>query len=117
MEKNTTTLQELATFMRNAAYSDDQSHKIDWSLRVVHPSTNDGVVGFSGGLWKRKCDIRDITWASISFSFDEVKGIHNFQRWNDEGEIRSTFGENPSFDEFKVVVIKAFGIKKLYREV
>jgi len=116
MKKNTITLQELAIFMRDAAYSDNQSHKIDWSLSVVHPSTNNGVIGFSGGLWKHNCDSKTTEWVSISLSYDEVKGIHNFKRWNDEGEIRSTFGGNPSFEDFKFVVIDAFGIKKLYNE-
>jgi len=117
VKKNTTTLQELATFMRDAAYSDNQSHKIDWSLRVIHPSTNDGVVGFSGGLWKQDCNTEDSRLASISFSYDEIQGIRNFKRWDSRGEIRSTFGEHPSFEDFKITVKKAFGIEKLYREV
>lgn len=111
MKKNTLTLQELATFMRNLAYADNQKHGIDWSLYVIHPSTNDGCVGFSGGLWHRN-RIKD--WVSVSFSFDEIRGIYNFKLWIDSCEIRFAFEETPTFEEFKETCIKRFKVDKLY---
>ena len=51
--KTIPTLQEVAELLRNAVYSDEQTNEIVWSLRVLHPKTNEGVVGFSGGIWHR----------------------------------------------------------------
>lgn len=111
MSKNKLTLQELATFMRNLAYADNQKHGIDWSLYVIHPSTNDGCVGFSGGLWHRN---RTEDRVSVSISFDEVEGIYNFQLWEDRCEIRFGFEQTPTFDEFKKVCIERFKVDKLF---
>jgi hypothetical protein len=112
------TLQELAEFLRDAAYSDNMSHEIDWSLRVLHPRDNDGSVGFSGGLWTRrntqkaKSRLKDV---SISFSYSETQGITQFQLWRDHMEIRGfPFGEHPSFEAFRGRVIAEFGIEELY---
>lgn len=38
---NAFTLQEFAEFLRNAAYADNQTHYIDWSLGIVHPGLQD----------------------------------------------------------------------------
>lgn len=121
------TLQELAEFLRNVAYSDNRvvkayenrdnpnfPSKLEWSLRVVHPRTDKGGVGFSGGIWTDGLPRggKDERWLSMSFSFEEGVGIYHFKRWNNIGEIYST--EKPSFEEFKDIVIKHFNVKKLY---
>lgn len=112
------TVQEMATLLRNIAYSDNQTHGLDWSLSVVHPKTNDGDVGFSGGIWRNhnhrnsKKDIR------LSFSFSETRGIHQFMFWRDKSEIRFDFigkGGKIGFEKFKELVIKEYGIKELYQ--
>lgn len=102
-------LQELAELMRDIAYSDNLKHGIDWRLAVVHPCTNDGDVGYSGGLWNRNCKV------SVSFSFSESRGIHDFKMWLDRSEIRYDFGEKPSYEQLKEICIKHFGIEQLYR--
>lgn len=111
MKKPNIELQELAEFMRNAAYSDNQKHKMDWSLRVIHPRTNDGDVGFAGGLWSLSGSEVE---KSIHLSYSETKGIYNFKLWEDGKEIRYPYGDKPDFDEFKSTVIAIFGIEKLY---
>ena len=125
MKKNAHTLQQVAEFLRDAAYSDRQSHFMEWTLRVIHPNTNDGVVGFSGGLWNKdrsmvrpcdheKYDKRVTRIVSVSFSYDEVNGITNFQLWADRVRSVFPFGSKPSFDDFKKIVVEQFGIDKLY---
>lgn len=106
-------LQSLATFMRNLAYGDNQSHKIEWSLRIVHPSQNDGVIGYAGGIWNRYYETTENS-VSISFSYDEVNRITNFKAWKNQEEIIPCFKKKPSFDEFKVFCQKIFEIEKLY---
>ena len=110
-KKNTITVQEMATFLRNLAYGDNLEHGIDWSLSVIHPITNDGCVGYSGGLWHRN---KQGDRVSINFSFDEINGIYNFVLWKDSCEIRLDFGDKPLFDEFKKVCIEQFKSEKLY---
>ena len=115
MKKKVVPLQELVTFMRDVAYSDNQSHKIDWSMSIIHPSTNDGCMGYSGGLWNSRKANED-GFRSISFSYDEVKGITNFKTWIEHAEIRHDCGDKPTFEEFKPICLKMFSVKKLYRE-
>lgn len=112
IKKQIVSVQELTTFMRDLAYGDSQKHKIDWILRIIHPSTNEGAVGYSGGLWKRD---RDENWVSVSFSYDEIKGIHNFKSWKEIGEIRHGFDGSPSFSDFKDVCVKMFEVKKIFK--
>lgn len=115
------TLQELAEFLRNAAYSDDMSHELDWRLGVLHPRNNNGVVQFSGGIWhrhnaKRKENIK--TNVSISFSFDELNGITGFKMWRNGCEVQGfPFGETPTFEQFKERVILEFKIDELYEPI
>lgn len=103
--KSNITLQQLAEHMRNLAY-DDFSRKIRWSLGVIHPKTNDGDVGFSGGIWNDPQEAT--TYMSISFCFSETRGIYNFKSWVNKSEIRWVFGETPTFDEFKQASEKIF---------
>lgn len=112
-KKNKITLQELSEYMRDAAYSDGQSHHIRWDLSVIHPKTNDGDVGFSGGLWTDNAKSRD--FKSVSFSFSESQGITDFHTWIDHNEIRHPFGRKPDFDDFKKTVEKLFDIEQLYQ--
>ena len=112
-KKNKLTLQELAEYMRDAAYSDDQSHHIRWSLSVIHPKTNDGDVGFSGGLWTD--NMKTKVYKSVSFSFSDSRGITDFHTWIDHDEIRHPFGGAPSFEDFKETIIKLFAIEQLYQ--
>lgn len=117
MKKDIVSLQWLATFLRDVAYSDNQSHHIHWSLNVIHPSTNDGCVGFSGGLWHDSEYVKQGEgWVSISFSYDELNGIYNFKRWIDGAEIRDDYGAEPTFNQFQQICIKAFNVKKIYRD-
>lgn len=104
-------LQSLAEFMRNVAYSDNMKHKINWSLSIIHPKTNDGDIGFSGGLWKRG---EEDEFKSVSFGYSETKGIYNFKYWIGKNEICSSFGQTPNFEQFKKTVIRLFGVEKLF---
>lgn len=108
--KNIVSIQELVTFMRDAAYADDLEHGIDWSARIIHPSTDDGVVGYSCGMWHRYPQDERV---NISFSYDEKRGICNFDKW--QGEIKIDCDRTPTFEEFKQTVIELFKIKKLYK--
>ena len=104
-------LQQLAETLRNAAYSDGQSHKLDWSLYIVHPKTNDGDVGFSGGIWRNVNDER----RSLHLSFSETKGIHDIKIWTEAGEIflkKRTLND----EELKKLLKKHFSIDKFYGE-
>lgn len=102
-------LQELAEFMRDAAYGDNQIHHINWALSVIHPKTNDGNIGYSGGMWNPGA------FVSLSFSYSQSAGITDFRMWIDHNEIKYRFGGKPNFEEFKETIIGAFGIEKLYR--
>lgn len=106
-------LQQLATFLRNAAYADNQTHYIDWHLSVVFPDSNDGDIYFGGGLWNHSRVKAQRHNISLSFSYSHVKGIHNIKKWKDGSEI---FMEKDSmkFGEFKDMVIMLFSIEKLY---
>lgn len=115
MKRNIVSLQELAKFMRNVAYADNLKHGISWSLSVIHPSTDDGVIGFSGGLWHRDKFPPDKNRVSVNFSYDEKNGIYHFGYWLGDAKIDSN--SKPTFDEFCEVVIKAFGVKRLYGEM
>jgi len=112
------TLQELSELLRNAAYSDDMKHEIDWRLAVIHPRNNDGVVGFSGGIWhKHNAKLKENIKANISMSisFDELNGITDFQMWRNGCEVQGfPFGRKPSFHEFKERIIQEFKIDELY---
>ena len=111
------TVQELATLLRDIAYADNLAHKLDWSLRIVHPKTNDGDVGYSGGIW-RNHNHRDKKDISVSLSFSETKGIHLFQLWRDRKEVHFNFvgkGGQISFEKFKELLITEYGIEELYQ--
>ena len=112
MKRNIVSLQELATFMRNVAYADNLKHEISWSLSVIHPSTDDGVIGFSGGLWHRNKFPPDEDRVSVSFSYDEKRGIYHFDVWC--GNYKVDTNREPSYEEFQKEVIEAFGVKNLY---
>lgn len=111
--KDKPTVQELATFLRNAAYADGQKHKIDWSLHIIHPSTNDGSVGYSGGLWKRNDEFED-SYRSLSFGFSETQGIYTVQAWMGSGRAKVLEKGTVRFDDFKEYVLKFFGLERLY---
>lgn len=111
------TVQEFATLLRDIAYSDDQSHRLQWSLDVIHPKTNDGDVGYSGGIWcnhnfEHKKNI------SVSFSFSESKGIYQFKLWRDQCDTRFDCVKKDGkiqIEQFKDLMIKEFGIEELYK--
>jgi len=104
-------LQELAETLRNAAYSDGQSHKLDWSLNVIHPKTNDGDVGFSGGIWKN--DKKE--YKSLHLSFSETLGIHDVHIYTEKSEIYPQI-KKINNDALKSLIKKHFGINEFYGE-
>jgi hypothetical protein len=108
------TAQEVAEFLRNAAYSDGQRHGLSWHMSIIHPRLSDGSIGFSGGIWKRTngTDKLKTPNTSISFSFNETQGITLFELYRDKGKIQ--IGETPTFEEFKKRIIKEFRIDELY---
>lgn len=103
--KNDITLQQLAEYMRDTVY-DDFSRNMEWSLRVIHPRTDDGDVGFSGGIWNKREKVKNSM--SVSFSFSETKGIYNFKAWINDIETRFGFGETPTFNEFQAAISRIF---------
>lgn len=103
--KSNITLQQLAEYMRDAVYDDFARH-MEWSLSVIHPRTNDGDVGFSGGIWNKQDKVKNSM--SVRLSFSETRGIYNFKAWINGSEIRFGFGETPSFEEFKEAVNRIF---------
>jgi len=113
---NKVTVQEFAKTLRNIAYADDLRHKLQWSLRVIHPVTNEGDVGYSGGLFCNP-NFTPRNEVSISFSFSESKGIYQFQLWRNKSEIRFDFvGKDGkiSLDKLVETAIKEYGIDALY---
>ena len=79
-KKSDVSLQTLAEFMRDLVY-DDFSRNLRWSLSVIHPKTDDGDVGFSGGIWTDYQKVKN--QMSISFGFsDKVYATGN--RWAKE---------------------------------
>jgi hypothetical protein len=115
MKKNVPKLQEVAEFLRNAAYADNQKHGIEWSIRVLHPRTDWGVTNFACGIWHSRLNRKDLnTDVSISFSYDESKGFYHFGLWVDGAKTEMPFGDTPTFDELKDTIIKKFNLKKLY---
>ena len=115
MKKNNVTVQEVAEFLRNAAYADNLKHGIDWSMRVLHPRTDWNAVSFACGIWHKKQNELSPN-VSVSFTFDEVRGFYHFCIWIDGGKHEQSFGETPTFDELKETIIKKFGLKKLFHE-
>lgn len=111
-KKSVCSVQELATMLRNAAYADGQEHQLDWSLRVIHPSTNDGCVGYSGGIWKRQCNGGWNGYKCIDFSYSEVTGITEARAWSNHAQIQ--IEENPTLEELQTEIIKLFELKELY---
>ena len=116
--------QKLAKALQSIAYADKQTHGICWSLAIIHPQTDfNGEMGYSGGIWhdrnrphkKRKHDI------SISFSFSESIGIHQFKLWRSGAEIVPSFVYTKGdidgrikFDDFVELAIKEFDIDELW---
>ena len=115
MKKNVPKLQEVAEFLRNAAYADNQKHGIEWSMRVLHPRTDWGVTNFVCGIWHSLLSRKELNAdVSIRFSYDESKGFYHFGLWVDGAKIEMPFGDTPTFDELKDTIIKKFNLKKLY---
>ncbi|MDR0287538.1 MAG: hypothetical protein LBI03_07545 [Clostridiales bacterium] len=114
------TVQEMATLLRDIAYADNLSHHLRWSLSVIHPKTNEGDVGYSGGIWHErnpKNNMKNSKNISVSFSFSEIKGIHQFKFWKDSCEIRFNCvrkGGKITIENFKNLMIKEFEIEELY---
>ena len=124
--KNEITVQSLAECLRDVAYGDNQAQRIRWSLDVIHPRTDDGVVGYSGGIWHdlispddeatktaRKC-----ATISIQFSFDEINGVkplHKYEKdengWYKPDETQ-TFTEIKPLEEY---LAKSFHLTEIYR--
>lgn len=123
-KKDIPSLQELAEFLRNAAYANNHMLNIDWRMSIVHPRLPSGDIGYSGGIWFVGIhQIGKEFWdkvvaqrgtdeiVSISFSYSESRGIENFNLFvEDRHESRKVI----SFEDFKRVVIDSFHIKKLY---
>lgn len=63
-------------------------------------------VGFSGGIWTDYQKAKN--QMSISFGFSDTKGIYNFKAWINSSEIRFSFGENPTFEDFKKTAERIF---------
>ena len=78
--------------------------------RVCSDYTDDGVVGYSCGMWHRYPQDERV---NISFSYDEKRGIYHFDKW--KGDVKIECDRTPTFEEFKQTVIEMFKIKKLYR--
>ncbi len=107
-------LQELAEFLQDAAYSDEQGHRLRWHLSIVHPRNSDGTVHFSGGIWnKREVDDRVAPYLCITFDYNEIQGILNVRTYMGTRKIFST--KQMSFEDFKKETKQLFQIKKLYR--
>ena len=120
-KKDVPTLQELAVFLRNAAYANNHNLYIDWNLSIIHPKLPNGDIGYTGGIWFRSIskEYQEEVYAnrgtdkhvSISFSYAESQGITNFQYFTDDDKVSY---ESIEFEAFKKIVIDAFHIKKLY---
>ena len=121
-----TNIQKLAKTMQSIAYADNQTHGIRWTLSVLHPQTRfNGEMGYSGGLWhdgsrppyKRKRNV------SMSFSFSESVGIHQFTLWRNDAEIITScvyhtrdkgINRRIKLEDFVKVAIREFGIDELW---
>ncbi len=117
--KKTATLQEISEFLRNAAYADNMKHGIDWCINVLYPRADWGAIRFSCGIWHsdfilRGHEIEPEDKVSVSFTFDDIKGIYGFKVWVGGCLHEMPFGETPTFEELKEVVVKKFRLKKLY---
>jgi len=87
-------------------------------LRVVHPKTDDGDVGYSGGIWRNPNKNNHKSAISLSFSFSETKGIYHFKLWRDRCDIRFDFVDSDgkiSFEKLKEMAIKEYGIEMLFQ--
>ena len=107
-------LQELALFLRNAAYADKQSHHLDWSLHIVHPRDNNGDVSFSGGIWTRDHANKLKHFVSLSLSYSQTSGIHRVEAWKGKCSVFNHPKRMP-FADFKSKVISLFEIEELYQ--
>lgn len=124
--KNEITVQSLAECLRDVAYGDNQAQRIQWNLRVIHPRTNDGVVGYSGGIWhdivpedKAVNATRKGANISIQFSFDEINGVKPLHKY-EMNEDRSGYkpDETQTFTEIKPLeeyLAKSFHLTEIYR--
>ncbi|MBU9728059.1 hypothetical protein [Diplocloster modestus] len=110
------TVQELAETLRNIAYSDNQKHNLCWSLSVIHPKTNDGDVGYSGGVFHNH-HFKGHKDSNFSFSYSESRGIYQFHLWREHDEVRlDCVGKDGkiSLEHLVKIAIDEYGIEELY---
>lgn len=110
------TVQELAEVLRNIAYSDNQKHHLSWSLNVIHPKTNDGDVGYSGGVFHNH-PFKGHKNADFSFSYSESRGIYQFHLWRDRIEVKlDCVGKDGkiSLENLVEIAINEYGIEEMY---
>lgn len=110
------TVQELAEALRNIAYSDNQKHCLSWSLYVIHPKTNDGDVGYSGGVFHNP-NFKGKDYSNFSFSYSESRGIYQFHLWRNRNEVIPDCvgnGGKISLEHLVELAVKEYGIEELY---
>ena len=118
--------QKLAKALKSIAYADNQAHGIHWRLSIIHPQTCfNGEMGYSGEIWHDRISIRPNRkrnqYISISFSFSESIGIHQFQLWRGGMEVAPSFVYKTGdidgrikFDDFVELAVKEFDIDELW---
>lgn len=110
---STVLFQELAEFLRAAAYSEELFHHTDYSLFIKNPKDCNGDVVYHGGLYTHNRVEKPHHYYSLVFDFTETKSIFNCEATKDGMTINAA--RTMTFDQFKEFTNSLFKMKHLYK--
>lgn len=105
-------VQSLAEFLRDLAYSESLFHSADWFLSVQPPCADDSIEHFEGIICTHSRIRPDTRHIHLSFGYDDAVGIYNVKATAEGDTVRQE--QNMPFEEFRSFAMTLFDVKTLY---
>lgn len=105
-------VQTLAEFLRDLAYSETLFHSSDWHLSVAPPGSEDKDVRYDGAICTHSRIREHTKHIYLSFAYTEAVGIHNIKATVEGSTVRQE--QSMSFKEFRHYAMTLFEADKLY---
>ena len=107
------TLQELAVFLRDVAYSDEMTHCIDRFLDLKEPLDENSDVVYEGSLFIHSHMCLQPHYPRLSFGFTRTKGLYHIEAYKDDELVLKE--NSMPFEDFKSFTKALFEVKALYQ--
>lgn len=105
-------VQSLAEFLRDLAYSKKLFHTADWNLSVASPGSGDSAIRHSGSICTHSRVRQNIKHIYLSFGYEDATGIYDVKATVEDSTVRQE--QSMTFEEFRSYAMSLFDADSLY---